>query len=55
MYFDDGRFAPSGFIHAGCAGEYLGTGDVLARVRLFGPETDEADLAALEAAIAGEA
>ena len=28
VFYEDGRFNPSGFIHARCAGDYLGTTDV---------------------------
>ncbi len=38
VYFEEGRFAPMGFVHAGCAGEYLGTTEVLDRVRYFSPQ-----------------
>ncbi len=35
VYYEDGRFVPSGFIHPGCAREYLETVDILPRVRHF--------------------
>lgn len=45
-YYEEGRFVPSGFIHAGCATDYFGTADILWRLRHFSPglsdpETDE--------------
>jgi hypothetical protein len=49
VYYEDGRFAPSGFIHARCARAYLETTDVLARVRRFSPDLGEEDLRGLEA------
>lgn len=55
VYFDEYRFQPSGFIHAGCAREYLGTvaaGELLARLRHFAPALTSADAAGLEAALA---
>ena len=52
MYYEDGRFAPSGFIHAGCAAAYFETTDVLGRVRHFSPDLSADDLADLERALA---
>jgi len=49
VYYEDGRFAPSGFIHAGCAEAYLETTDVLGRIRRFSPELGEEDLRGLQA------
>jgi ribosomal protein L37AE/L43A len=34
-YYEDGRFTPSGFIHLPCAAEYLGTIDIVGRLRHF--------------------
>jgi hypothetical protein len=49
VFYEEGQFAPSGFIHAGCARAYFETTDVMARVRRFSPELTEDDLAALAA------
>ena len=46
MYYEDGRFVPSGFIHATCAATYLETTDVAARLRHFSPALSGEDLAA---------
>jgi hypothetical protein len=49
VYYEDGRFAPSGFIHIACAKEYLETTEIMPRVKRFSPglaETDLADVAA---------
>ncbi|MEM7310842.1 MAG: hypothetical protein AAF682_29495 [Planctomycetota bacterium] len=46
-FYEEGRFNPSGFVHARCATEYLGTADVVERVRCFSGELgaeDEAEL-----------
>jgi hypothetical protein len=51
VFYDDGRFAPSGFIHAGCTGSYIETTDILDRVKHFSPVAPGADLDALGAAI----
>jgi len=53
MYFEEDRFVPSGFLHLGCAREYLGTTDLLDRLKRFTPDLsaeDEADLASTLAA-----
>jgi hypothetical protein len=44
MYYEDGRFAPSGFVHVSCAPEYLETTDFIGRVRHFSPELTDADV-----------
>ena len=43
VFFEEYRFEASGFIHAGCAGEYFGTTDVMERIGHFNPAlgTDE--------------
>jgi hypothetical protein len=48
VFYEEGRFEPSGFIHARCAPAYLETTDVLRRVRRFSPELREEDLASLQ-------
>jgi len=52
VFYAEGRFEPSGHIHASCAHEYFetATGDVLERVRQFSELTD-ADLHELDAVI----
>lgn len=50
-YYDEGRFAPSGFIHITCAAAYLETSDAAAivdRIRHFSPELSEIDLAQIQ-------
>jgi hypothetical protein len=49
VYWEEGRFEPSGFVHAGCAGEYFGTPDIVSRVRRFAPGLSEDDLGRLRA------
>jgi Poly(ADP-ribose) polymerase and DNA-Ligase Zn-finger region len=48
VFWEEGRFQPSGFVHATCAAEYLGTADVLDRIRHFTPLSEE-DTTALRA------
>ena len=38
VFYEDGRFAPSGYIHLRCAAAYLESTDVLDRLRHFSPE-----------------
>ena len=52
VFYEEGRFAPSGFVHAGCARAYLETTDVLPRVRRFSPGLRAEDLAELQADLA---
>jgi Poly(ADP-ribose) polymerase and DNA-Ligase Zn-finger region len=47
QYYEDGRFVPSGFIHARCAASYLETTDLLRRVRHFSPDLGDDDLRGL--------
>jgi len=53
VFFEDGRFTPSGYVHAGCAAEYLGTADVVERLEWFGGPMDEGERADLTRALAG--
>jgi hypothetical protein len=45
VFYEEGRFMPSGFIHAGCAQAHFETTDVMTRVRRFAKGLTEADLA----------
>jgi hypothetical protein len=45
MFYEDGRFSPSGFVHAGCLVDYCETPRVMPRIRHFSPGLTEADLA----------
>lgn len=51
VFYEDGRFAPAGFIHARCAAPYFETADVLPRLRHFSPDLADPDLAELQAEI----
>jgi hypothetical protein len=51
VFYEDGRFAPSGYIHATCAPTHLETSALMPRLRHFSPELSEVDLAELEVAI----
>jgi ribosomal protein L37AE/L43A len=45
MYYEDGRFAPSGFIHLGCSAGYLETTEILNRLMHFSPALADSDWA----------
>jgi len=47
VFYDDGRFVPSGFIHAKCVKEYIETKEIRARVKHFSPALSEAELESL--------
>lgn len=51
VFYEDGRFAPSGYIHAACASTYLETTALLPRIRHFSPGLSDSDLVELAAAI----
>lgn len=48
LYYEDGRFSPSGFIHVTCAPAYLETTEVLPRLRHFSPDLGDAEAAEIE-------
>jgi hypothetical protein len=54
-YYEDGRFAPSGFIHARCAAAYFETPDVMARLRRLTPDLTEPELDEIQAEITAAA
>jgi hypothetical protein len=54
VFFEEFRFSPSGFIHAACAGEYMGTEDVIERVKHFNPQLGEAELDELRIQLASK-
>ena len=44
VFYEDGRFSPSGYIHLGCAAAYLETTDIMDRLRHFTPGLTADDL-----------
>ena len=44
MYYEDGRFTPSGFVHVKCAQPYFETTEIMPRLRHFRAELSEADV-----------
>ena len=55
VFFEEYRFQPSGFIHVRCAEEYLGTTEVIDRIRHFNPELEFGDLDAIAAGMESSA
>lgn len=47
LFWQDGRLAPSGFVHATCASTYFETANLLDRLRRFTPGLTSTDLEAL--------
>ena len=52
VFFEDYRFNPGGYVHAGCARAYFETAELLDRVHHFSPQLRDAELAEVGAAIA---
>ena len=48
VFYEDGRFAPSGYVHVRCARAYFETIDVLPRLKRFSPALSEEDLKVIE-------
>ena len=55
VFYEDGRFNPSGFIHLGCSSDYLGTTDLIDRVQHFGGSLAPEDLADVRQELKGSA
>lgn len=51
VYYEDGRFLPSGFVHLSCVSAYFETTDVMGRVKHFSPALADTDLAEIAAEI----
>ncbi len=48
VYYDEGRFMPSGSIHPRCSRRFFGTIEVLPRLRRFSPGLSDEDLKEIE-------
>ena len=49
VFYEEGRFAPGGYVHVQCCQAYFETTDVLPRLRRFAPNLGDEDLRALQA------
>ena len=52
VYYEEGRFEPSGHIHLRCAPSYFETGDIVDRLAHFTPTLTAEDTAAIRAELA---
>lgn len=52
LYYEDGRFQPSGFVHVTCARTYFETDAIMPRLKHFSPGLTEADINEIEATLA---
>jgi hypothetical protein len=43
VFYEEGRFAPGGYVHLGCREAYFETGDILEHVLQFSPDLSDAD------------
>jgi hypothetical protein len=48
VFYEEGRFEPSGFVHAGCARAHFETTDVIPRIRRFASNLSDGDVRELE-------
>jgi len=51
VFFEEFRFEPGGFVHAGCAQPYFETTDIVDRIRHFSPDLKDTDISTLEQAL----
>lgn len=54
VYYEDGRFSPSGFVHLRCVPAYLETADIVDRLRHFSPALTADDLRQIAAELSGD-
>jgi ATP-dependent DNA ligase len=47
VYWEEGRFEASGFVHSSCVREYFGTTEILSRVGRFSPGLSDEELGEL--------
>jgi hypothetical protein len=45
VYYEEGRFEPSGYVHLRCAPAYFETADLVDSIRQFSPDAGEEDIA----------
>ncbi len=53
VYFEEGRFEPSGYVHLRCASVYFETTDVIDRLKHFSPGLAEGELAEIRRELRG--
>jgi len=55
VFYEDGRFVPSGYVHVRCSRAYFETADVLPRLRRFAPDLRDEDLKEIQQELEGPA
>ena len=55
VFYEDGRFVPSGYVHARCSRAYFETTDVLPRLQRFAPDLRDEDLKEIRQELEGPA
>jgi hypothetical protein len=48
LFYEEGRFAPAGYVHVRCARAYFETADVLPRLKRFAPGLRDEDLGEIQ-------
>jgi hypothetical protein len=51
VFYEEGRFNPAGYIHVACAVPYLGTADIVDRLRHFSPTLLDQEVAEIRQAL----
>jgi poly(ADP-ribose) polymerase-like protein len=54
VYYEEGRFVPSGFIHLACVRAYIETTDILDRLKYFSPGLTETDVNEIRQRLEGD-
>lgn len=54
VFYEEGRFVPSGFVHVACMPAYCETTEIMPRVRHFSPALTESDAADFESQLASQ-
>jgi hypothetical protein len=52
VYYEAGRFSPSGFVHARCAPSYFETTELIERLKHFSPDLGETEVAEIQRELA---
>jgi hypothetical protein len=55
VFYEEGRFEPSGYVHVPCSGAYFETTDVLARLQRFAPDLRAEDTEEIRRELEGPA
>jgi hypothetical protein len=53
VFYDDGRFVPSGFMHASCVKDYIETTAIGPRMKHFSPKLSQAEFEEIQRQVSG--